>query len=36
MVLAVGFVLTLAIFYGLTNHFIGISIPAEYQILIGK
>ena len=35
-VLIFGFGLTLVIFYGLTNHFNGVTIPKEYNILIGK
>lgn len=31
-----GLTLTLTIFYGLTNHFDGVVIPKEYNILIGK
>lgn len=31
-----GFFLTLIIFYGLTNHFNGVIIPKEYNVLIGK
>ncbi len=36
VILAIGFALTLIIFYGLTNHFQGVKIPAEYNVLIGK
>lgn len=35
-ILAFGFILTIIIFYGLTNHFNGVTIPKEYNILIGK
>ncbi len=35
-ILIFGFSLTLLIFYGLTNHFNGVTIPEEYKILIGK
>lgn len=31
-----GVVLTLVLLYGLTNHFNGVTIPEEYNILIGK
>jgi hypothetical protein len=31
-----GICLTLVIFYGLTNHFKGVKIPATYNVLIGK
>ncbi|MEJ8801921.1 hypothetical protein [Pontibacter sp. H249] len=31
-----GVVLTIVIFYGLTNHFNGVTIPKEYGVLIGK
>jgi hypothetical protein len=31
-----GLILTIFIFYGLTNHFQGVQIPKEYNILIGK
>ena len=36
LILIFGFIFTLIIFYGLTNHFNGVSIPKEYNILIGK
>lgn len=36
VILLFGFILTLVIFYGLTNHFAGVAIPKEYHILIGK
>ena len=36
IILVVGLMLTIAIFYGLTNHFEGVRIPKEYNILIGK
>lgn len=35
-ILIIGGVLTVFIFYGLTNHFRGVSIPQPYWILIGK
>lgn len=35
-ILIFGLVLTLLIFYGLTNRFQGVQIPADYNILIGK
>lgn len=35
-ILVFGLIVMLAIFYGLTNHFRGVAIPAEYNILIGK
>lgn len=35
-ILLLGAVITLLTFYGLTNHFNGVKIPAEYNILIGK
>ncbi|HNP20029.1 MAG TPA: hypothetical protein PKL31_16440 [Fulvivirga sp.] len=35
-ILVFGFIVTLLIFYGLTNHFQGVPIPEEYNILIGK
>jgi len=36
LILYFGFVVTVIIFYGLTNHFSGITIPKEYNLLIGK
>lgn len=36
VILVFGVVLTLVLFYGLTNHFNGVTIPEEYNILIGK
>lgn len=36
VILIFGFILTLTIFYGLTNQFTGVTIPKEYNILIGK
>jgi extradiol dioxygenase family protein len=36
LILFFGVILTLTIFYGLTNHFNGVTIPKEYNILIGK
>lgn len=35
-ILVIGFCGMLAIFYGLTGHFQGIDLPAEYVVLIGK
>lgn len=35
-ILLFGLIFTLIIFYGLTNHFQGVQIPKEYNILIGK
>lgn len=35
-VLILGLILTITLFYGLTNHFRGVSIPEEYKVLIGK
>ncbi len=35
-ILLVGCVLTIAIFYGLTNGFQGVTIPAKYGVLIGR
>jgi len=35
-ILVFGVFLTLIIFYGLTNHFNGVSIPQEYGVLVGK
>lgn len=35
-IFAFGILLTLMIFYGLTNHFQGITIPGEYRMLTGK
>jgi hypothetical protein len=31
-----GFILTITLFYGFTNHFNGVTIPKEYNTLIGK
>jgi hypothetical protein len=36
VIILLGILLTGAIFYGLTNHFKGVTIPDEYKILIGK
>ena len=36
VILFIGIILTVAIFYGLTNGFSGIEIPKEYGVLIGK
>jgi hypothetical protein len=35
-ILILGFFITIIIFYGLTNHFNGVTVPKEYNILIGK
>lgn len=35
-ILTFGIILTVIIFYGLTNHFNGVTIPKEYNVLIGK
>lgn len=35
-ILTSGLLLTIVIFYGLTNHFNGVTIPKEYEVLIGK
>ena len=35
-ILILGFILTITIFYGLTNKFNGVKIPKEYEVLIGK
>ncbi len=35
-ILIFGFVLTIIIFYGLTNQFKGVTIPKDYKVLIGK
>ncbi|WP_299761890.1 hypothetical protein [uncultured Pontibacter sp.] len=35
-ILTFGIILTIVIFYGLTNHFQGVTIPKEYEVLIGK
>ena len=36
IILAFGIGLTLTVLLGLTNHFQGVQIPAEYRVLIGK
>lgn len=36
MILLFAILLTIVIIYGLTNHFTGIEIPEEYEVLIGK
>lgn len=36
IILIFGLFLTIVIFYGLTNHFNGVTIPKEYEVLIGK
>lgn len=35
-ILVFGIILTLGILYGLTNHFNGVSLPKEYEVLVGK
>lgn len=35
-ILILGLITTIVIFYGLTNHFNGVIIPKEYNVLIGK
>lgn len=35
-ILGIGILITLMIFYGFTNHFKGVQIPEEYNVLIGK
>lgn len=35
-ILIFGLILTITIFYGLTNQFSGVKIPKEYEVLIGK
>jgi len=36
MIFILGFIITIVIFYGLTNQFNGVIIPKEYNVLIGK
>jgi hypothetical protein len=36
IILSLGLIMTIIIFYGLTNHFKGVTIPKEYEVLIGK
>lgn len=36
IIIALGMCLTIIIFYGLTNHFRGVELPTEYNLLIGK
>jgi succinate dehydrogenase/fumarate reductase cytochrome b subunit len=36
IILVTGILVTLLLFYGLTNHFKGINLPQEYHLLIGK
>jgi hypothetical protein len=36
LILFFGICLTFIIFFGLTNHFHGVEIPKEYNVLIGK
>ncbi|MBT29418.1 MAG: hypothetical protein CMO01_07115 [Thalassobius sp.] len=36
LILLVGFIITVIIFYGLTNGFTGVEIPTEYGVLVGK
>ena len=35
-ILTFGIIFTILTFYGLTNHFNGVAIPAEFDVLIGK
>jgi hypothetical protein len=35
-ILVFGFLLTIVTFAGLTNHFQGVTIPIEYNVLLGK
>ena len=35
-ILIFGLIMTIVIFYGLTNHFKGVTIPKEYEVLVGK
>jgi hypothetical protein len=35
VIIAIGVLLTLFIFFGLTNHFHGVIIPEEYKVLVG-
>ena len=35
-ILTFGIILTILVFYGLTNHFNGVTMPKEYHLLIGK
>lgn len=35
-ILIFGFLFTILVFYGLTNHFNGVQIPKAYEVLIGK
>ena len=36
LILTFGIIFTFVLFYGLTNHFTGVKIPTEYNVLIGK
>ena len=36
LILTFGIIITIVIFFGLTNHFKGITIPPEYEVLVGK
>ncbi len=36
LILIFGSIVTIVLFYGLTNHFRGVEIPEEYNVLIGK
>ncbi len=36
IIIALGMCLTIIMFYGLTNHFRGVELPTEYNLLIGK
>ncbi|HYH14613.1 MAG TPA: hypothetical protein VD794_05320 [Flavisolibacter sp.] len=35
-ILVIGLLITIVLFYGLTNHFKGVEIPKQYEVLIGK
>ncbi|MBL7918766.1 MAG: hypothetical protein JNJ40_00540 [Bacteroidia bacterium] len=35
-ILILSIILSIAVLYGLTNHFCGVKIPSEYNVLIGK
>lgn len=36
LILLLGVVVVIAVFYGLTNGFLGMAIPAEYEVLTGR
>ncbi len=36
IILMAGVIFTILVFYGLTDHFRGVKIPKEYQVLVGK